>query len=67
MNQVNDDAFISYLNIYSNIQDGFDEEVEIYSSNVNYDDENPEYLSLNTVTDIDEAIRELIRIGVKQM
>ena len=67
MNQVNDDAFISYLNIYFNIQDGFDEEVEIYSSNVNYDDENPEYLSLNTVTDIDEAIRELIRIGVKQM
>ena len=67
MNQVNDDAFISNLNIYFNIQDGFDEEVEIYSSNVNYDDENPEYLSLNTVTDIDEAIRELIRIGVKQM
>ena len=42
--------------------------MEVYSSNVDYDEiyeDNPEYLNLNEVTDIDEAIKELIRSGLK--
>ena len=60
---------VKYVNfsviIIYKISEEFDEEVEVYSSNVDYDEENPEYLNLNEVTDIDEAIKELIRNGFK--